>query len=94
MIIRNRKDFEALKLIGQIVAKALNKMKSSIEQGITTRELHEIGKIVLDEYGAISAPKSVYGFPGTTCISVNEYVAQYEHSIVITDSEPIILTQI
>ncbi|OSP53487.1 type I methionyl aminopeptidase [Pseudoruegeria sp. SK021] len=47
----------------------------SIEPGITTRELDEIGRALLDLEGAVSAPQSVYDFPGATCISVNEEIA-------------------
>lgn len=43
--------------------------------GMTTAELDSIGETVLDRYGAISAPRSVYQFPGTTCISVNHVAA-------------------
>lgn len=42
---------------------------------MTTHELDEIGRAELDREGAQSAPKSTYGFPGTTCISVNEEIA-------------------
>lgn len=30
---------------------------------------------MLEQQGAVSAPKATYGFPGTTCISVNEEIA-------------------
>lgn len=75
MIIQNEKDLEGLRKIGRIVALAREEMKKQAKPGMTTKELDLIGKSVLDEHGAISAPMHEYDFPGVTCISVNEEVA-------------------
>jgi methionyl aminopeptidase len=50
-------------------------MGKAIEPGITERELDRIGRAHLDAAGARPAPEMVYGFPGATCISVNERIA-------------------
>ncbi|MBN9023947.1 MAG: type I methionyl aminopeptidase [Rhizobiales bacterium] len=42
---------------------------------MTTRELDGIGRAMLEREGAVSAPESAYGFPGATCISINEEIA-------------------
>lgn len=42
---------------------------------MTTAELDLIGAEILESFGASSAPKITYNFPGSTCISVNEEVA-------------------
>jgi methionyl aminopeptidase len=75
LTIESEQDLIALKRIGRIVAIAREKMLSSVQVGVTTEELDRIGKKVLDEHGAVSAPSITYGFPGTTCISVNEVAA-------------------
>ncbi|MFX3630169.1 MAG: type I methionyl aminopeptidase [Ectobacillus sp.] len=75
MIIRNEQDLEGLRKIGRIVALAREEMKKAAKPGMTTKELDLIGKKVLDEHGADSAPQKEYDFPGVTCISVNEEVA-------------------
>lgn len=75
MSIESEHDLIALQKIGRIVAMAREEMLSSVQAGITTAELDGIGKRVLDEHGAVSAPYITYGFPGTTCISVNEVAA-------------------
>ncbi|MFP7286868.1 type I methionyl aminopeptidase [Shouchella clausii] len=75
MSIESEHDLIALQKIGRIVAMAREEMLSSVQAGITTAELDRIGKRVLDEHGAVSAPYITYGFPGTTCISVNEVAA-------------------
>ena len=42
---------------------------------MTTGELDEIGRDLLEREGAVSAPQPTYDFPGITCISVNEEIA-------------------
>ncbi|MDM5337342.1 type I methionyl aminopeptidase [Fictibacillus enclensis] len=75
MSIESEHDLIALQRIGRIVALAREEMLSYVRAGVTTAELDCIGKRVLDEHGAVSAPNITYGFPGTTCISVNEVAA-------------------
>ena len=50
-------------------------MGAALEPGITTAELDAIGRKVLEDAGARSAPELSYNFPGATCISVNEEIA-------------------
>ena len=75
MTITHEDELEAMKAIGRIVANTLQAMSRAIEPGMTTRELDKIGRDLLDKAGAVSAPQSSYGFPGATCISVNEEIA-------------------
>lgn len=75
MTITREDELDGLKAIGRVVANTLKVMSDALEPGMTTRELDEIGREVLERDGALSAPKSTYGFPGTTCISVNEEIA-------------------
>ncbi|MGM8932554.1 type I methionyl aminopeptidase [Salinicola sp. V024] len=75
MTITKQGELDGLKEIGRIVANTMLAMSKSLEPGMTTRELDEIGKALLEREGALSAPQSSYHFPGTTCISVNEEIA-------------------
>ena len=75
MTIETEEDLTALKEVGKIVALTLKKMMQQTEPGMTTRELDDIGKRLLNSFGARSAPKITYNFPGYTCISVNEEAA-------------------
>lgn len=75
MTITSEDELEKLQAIGRIVAQTMELMARSLEPGMTTAELDEIGRHYLDLHGARSAPNLTYGFPGTTCISVNEEVA-------------------
>jgi methionyl aminopeptidase len=75
MSIETAEELEALKKVGQVVGACLKFMGASIEPGIKTSELDAIGAAFLEQHGARSAPKFFYGFPGHTCISINEAVA-------------------
>ncbi|MGE7367993.1 type I methionyl aminopeptidase [Neorhizobium sp. NPDC001467] len=75
MVISTEEELQKLKAVGQLCAVAVETMAKALEPGITTRELDLIGRKVLEDNGAQSAPEFCYEFPGATCISVNEEVA-------------------
>lgn len=75
MTIESERDVEGLKKVGGVVASVLREMLDSLEPGMTTAELDELGSALLERRGARSAPRAVYKFPGATCISVNEEAA-------------------
>ena len=75
MTITSEAELERLKVIGRICALARDAMAAALRPGITTLELDDIGRRILDEHGAQSAPEVTYDFPGATCISVNEEIA-------------------
>ncbi len=74
MSIQSERELALLRIVGRIVRLALNAMAAALAPGITTAELDAVCARVLAEHGAASAPKLVYGFPGTSCISVNDEV--------------------
>jgi len=75
MTADSQKDIEYLKAIGRICAETLRRMMNSTRAGMTTRELDEIGRALLETEGAKSAPQAMYNFPGATCISVSPVIA-------------------
>lgn len=75
MVISTEDELEKLKVIGRLCAQAMETMAKSLEPGITTKELDDIGRKILEDNDAQSAPETCYQFPGATCISVNEEVA-------------------
>jgi methionyl aminopeptidase len=75
MTIETQDDVVALRRIGSIVSKTLQRMLDAAEPGMTTRELDQLGERLLVEAGARSAPRLTYDFPGATCISINEEAA-------------------
>ena len=75
MTIGSDEDFERLKAVGRVCALARDAMAAALRPGITTAELDDIGRKILEQHGAQSAPEITYDFPGATCISVNEEIA-------------------
>ena len=74
MSIKTPEELEKMKAAGQIVRRMLDAMKSAVRSGITTGELDAIGAETMRQNGARSAPALVYGFPGVSCISVNDEI--------------------
>ena len=70
--INSPEELAGMRTTGEIVRLMLEAMKGQVRAGVTTAELDEAGAKVMGEHGARSAPAMVYGFPGTSCISVNE----------------------
>ncbi len=75
MTITHQDELDGLKAIGRIVANTMHAMAKVMEPGMTTRELDDIGRALLEQAGATSAPEASYDFPGATCISVNAEIA-------------------
>ncbi len=75
MQIESEKDLRGIKRIGEICALTLKLMLDSAEAGMSTRDLDDIGRDFLLKMGANSAPIQAYGFPGYTCISLNDEAA-------------------
>jgi methionyl aminopeptidase len=60
--------------VGRTVALILQEMRATVREGMTTAELDAVGAAAMKRYGARSAPQLTYGFPGYTCISVNDEI--------------------
>ena len=75
MSISTEKEIEEIRIISEIVASTLRKMREYAEPGMSTKEVDEYGGKLLSEHGAASAPIKAYDFPGWTCICVNNQVA-------------------
>lgn len=71
MSISKESEWIGMQNASEAVAYTLKAMREYAQPGITTRELDDFGSKILDQYGARSAPYLTYGFPGATCISVN-----------------------
>ncbi|GAA0552929.1 type I methionyl aminopeptidase [Chitinophaga japonensis] len=57
------------------VALTLQEMRYYARPGMTTGELDRFGEKILAKFGARSAPRLTYNFPGCTCISLNKEIA-------------------
>jgi methionyl aminopeptidase len=72
MSIEGPEELAGMRSAGAIVRRMLDAMKAVVTPGVTTAELDEVGARVMRMHGARSAPALVYGFPGVSCISVND----------------------
>jgi methionyl aminopeptidase len=72
--IESEKDLESLRRVGRVVRITLERMRAAVTAGITTADLDDIAERSMREHGSRSAPMLFYGFPGWTCISVNDEV--------------------
>jgi methionyl aminopeptidase len=75
MTVDSEKDLQYLKTIGRLCAETLRTMMEKVRAGMTTRELDEIGRALLEAEGARSAPQITYNFSNATCISVSPVIA-------------------
>ena len=74
MSITNESELTGIQKVSEAVAFTLREMISYAQPGMTTKDLDEYGAKILSDFGAKSAPYLTYGFPGWTCISVdNEF---------------------
>ena len=71
MSITKEAELVGMTKASEAVACTLKEMCNYARPGMTTKELDEYGAKILAEFGANSAPYLTYGFPGWTCISVN-----------------------
>jgi len=71
MSIKQESELIGMKKISEAVAYTLKEMRNYAQPGMTTKQLDDFGGQILNDLGAKSAPYLTYGFPGWTCISVN-----------------------
>lgn len=64
-----------MKKISEAVAITLKEMRNYSKPGMTAKQVDDFGAEILNSMGAKSAPYITYGFPGYTCISINNEVA-------------------
>jgi methionyl aminopeptidase len=75
MSISKESELEGMKRVSEVVATTLRLMREHAKMGMSTKELDNFGGEILKSHGAKSAPYETYGFPGYSCISVNEEAA-------------------
>jgi len=71
MSITKETELIGMEKASEAVAHTLKEMRNYARPGMTTKELDNYGAKILLDLGARSAPYLAYGFPGWTCISVN-----------------------
>jgi methionyl aminopeptidase len=71
MSITKYSELIGMQKVSEAVAFTLREMRNYARPGMTTKQLDTFGGQILNDLGAKSAPYLTYGFPGWTCISIN-----------------------
>jgi methionyl aminopeptidase len=74
MTIRTEAELAGMQRVGALVARTLDVLQAAVRPGITTAQLDLLARGFAEPHGARSAPQLTYGFPGFTCISVNDEI--------------------
>jgi methionyl aminopeptidase len=74
MSIESAADLVGMQQVGRVVALTIADMQAAARVGVTTAELDAVAAETFNRLGARSAPQLTYGFPGITCISVNDEI--------------------
>lgn len=80
IVIKTRREIDAMRRSGRIAWEILNAMKQAAVAGATTARLDQLARDLLIRHGAVSLSRNYptykegEGFPGFTCVSVNEVV--------------------
>ncbi|MBQ1080333.1 type I methionyl aminopeptidase [Nocardiopsis sp. B62] len=80
--IKTPEQIAKMRAAGQVVARALDTLRSAVRPGVSTLELDAVAEKVIRDAGAIPSFKGYHGFPGSICASVNEEVV---HGIPSTE---------
>ncbi|MFK7849875.1 MAG: type I methionyl aminopeptidase [Akkermansiaceae bacterium] len=72
--IKNSKEIDRMRESGRIASGILQKLVAEVKPGVTTKEIDELAGDLMEQEGCRSAFLNYRGFPGQTCISINEEV--------------------
>jgi len=80
IVLKSRREIDMMRKAGRVAHDILEKMKAAAVAGVTTGQLDELARVEFEKAGATSPSKNFptykpgEGFPGYTCISINEEV--------------------
>jgi len=72
--LKSPKDLTRLKRSGVILASVMQKLQDALRPGMTTLEIDLLSAELIHKEKALAAFKGYQGFPGSTCVSVNEEI--------------------
>lgn len=74
IILKNEADLDGMRVSGAIAAFVRDEVSGRVGPGVTTAELAEYAKELIEKQGGRCAFLGYRGFPGAICVSVNETV--------------------
>lgn len=72
--IKSEREIELLRIAGNIVYQTHEYLRPFIKEGITTKEIDELGEAFIRSKGATPSFKGYEGYPASICTSINEEV--------------------
>src|SRR5215469_3417844 len=73
--LKSSREIEIMAKGGRILGKTLRMLASRTVPGVTTGELDQLAdEFIRSHKGAVAAFKGLYGFPGSTCLSINQEI--------------------
>ncbi len=72
--LKTESELAAMRVSGRMVAQVLQRVARAVAPGVTTHELGEIAREMIDGFDARNAFFGYLGFPGQVCVSVNDEV--------------------
>jgi methionyl aminopeptidase len=72
--IKNAREIELMRRAGLVVAKVHARLEEAIAPGITTGELDDIAREIIESEGAVSNFYGHHGFTGRICASINDEI--------------------
>ncbi|MGJ8634196.1 MAG: type I methionyl aminopeptidase [Luteolibacter sp.] len=72
--IKSPKEIDLMRESGRIAADILQQLVAAVAPGVTTKEIDELAADLMEKNDCVSAFLGYRGFPGQTCISMNEEV--------------------
>ncbi|MDE2028286.1 MAG: type I methionyl aminopeptidase [Candidatus Omnitrophica bacterium] len=72
--IKTANEVDILRKAGKILSSIVAQLQSSLTSGMSTRDIDQKAEELIRRHHVVSAFKGYRGFPGFTCISVNEGV--------------------
>jgi len=74
IVIKSEQEIALMRRAGQIVAAVLEKLKSEVRPGVTTRDLDNTAVKEVTRLGGIASFKGYRGYPASICVSVNDEI--------------------
>lgn len=71
---KSQREIALMQESGRIIGLLFKEIKQYIVPGVSTQEIDEKCESIIRREGGIPASKGYYGFPGATCVSVNETI--------------------
>jgi len=71
---RTAEQLKHMRAAGKVVAEMHEKIRAAIRPGVTTAELDQIGRAVIDARGATSNFLGYHGYPAVICASPNDVI--------------------